>query len=279
MSSPKSRSAGQLTVSANSGGVKRNNEVPPPLAPSSSTSPSPTNASTTSTSHSLGRALTKDVPTITVKNDYTAVYSDDPLILHSDYRCDSSYFGYFPPGAKLTGYDMVYIDQDVSRIESAMKWPIWNKAASVSASRNISAARTPSASNPWFEIVQMEGKGVGMRATRDIAAGELIHSERPFYISLQTNSIAKDQDPRRGNGDFHRNAASRLAPQHRKALLELSNCYSREEMDDIPGRLATNYLPVDVTERPADPRKNEVPYCGAFPVLSKANHSCGPNAK
>jgi hypothetical protein len=46
-------------------------------------------------------------------------------------------------------------------------------------------------------------------------------------------------------------------------------------MDELPGKLATNYLPVDLTDRPSETQE----YCAAFPTLSRANHSCGPNAK
>lgn len=48
-------------------------------------------------------------------------------------------------------------------------------------------------------------------------------------------------------------------------------------MDEVPGKLGTNYLPVDITARP-DPAQKEK-FCGAFAVLPRANHVCNPNTK
>jgi len=207
---------------------------------------------------------------IEVNDDQTVIHSDSPLILQSDYRFDSPYFGYFPPDASNGSHDMVYIDDKVDNIEKAMTWAVWRSSSKTFGDAEAQAC---------FNIVEVHPKGLAMVASRDIKGGELIHSERPFYVTLQTKAIAPDQGANSGGG-FHRSAASRLSYKSRKSLLSLSSCYDPKKVDEIPGKLATNYLPVDVTERPNDDESQEArKYCGAFETLSRANHSCGPNAK
>ena len=206
--------------------------------------------------------------TIEAKNDYTTIWQEEHggLILQSDYRFDSPYFGYFPYPAdgKASGPDMVYIDKQAEQIENAFKWPAWKLPPPMPIPDH----------ERCFYIGPVSGKGLAMKAARLIKAGECIFYERPFYVSIRTKAIAPDMDPKNGGG-FHRSATSRLGAQARRALLDLSNCYSTTEMDEISGKLATNYLPVDVGPRVDETKQ----YCGAFATLSRANHSCAPNTK
>lgn len=204
-------------------------------------------------------------PTISAPQDYTCIYEESPLILQSDYRIDDSpYFGYFPPRASPGSHTMVYIDADPDRIDAAADWPVWG----------LPQPKLPYEA-PYAIRSAYGGRGLGMFAIRAIPAGTLIAIERPFYVSPQVKAIAPDQVPT-VNGGFHRSAMSRLSKQKQAALLSLSNCYPPEEMDEIPGKLGTNQLTLDVTPRPDDSRGL---YSGCFETLSRANHSCSPNMK
>ena len=202
--------------------------------------------------------------TIKVETDYTVIWQeeDSGLILQSDYRFESPYFGYFPAGSSAP--EMVYIDDDVTQVEDAFDWPVWKQPALKPIPHN----------ERCFRIHEARGKGLAMVANRAIKKGECIFTERPFYVSVQTKAIAPDMGVKSGGG-FHRNATSRLGEKACRALLDLSNCYKEDEMDEIPGKLGTNYLPVDVAPTQNEKKK----YGGAFQTLSRANHSCAPNAK
>lgn len=89
---------------------------------------------------------------------------------------------------------------------------------------------------------------------------------------MQNHNVAPDQGP--ATGDFYRSALSRLARPQQQAILALSNCMEKT-VDVVAGIMHTNALPVDLQTQP-DP---DVKYCGIFPTLSRANHSCAPNTK
>jgi hypothetical protein len=132
------------------------------------------NGSTTSTASEA-----VSVP-VKVKNDYTVVYEENPLILISDHRLDEPcYFGYFPPGE--TPSQMVIIDSVVEKIEAAADWPAW---------KNEKGAANNGAREWPFQVKAVEGRGMAMIAARDVPAGELICKERcvnPLLICTQTH--------------------------------------------------------------------------------------------
>lgn len=249
-----------------------------PSSTSTSTSMMPVARVTPATSTS---GDSDEQPLIQPKHDYTIVEDEDPLILLADHRIqDAPYFGYFPPNKAVP--EMVIIDQDLERIEDAAKWEVWKNACFA----------TQGHEDPCCVLKVLEGKGIAMIASRNIRMGELIHKERyafsptysfpilfmmypyrPILVSIQTYNVAPDQGPK--TGDFYRSALSRLGRQQQKQILSLSNCWGRSR-DAIPGILATNYLPVDMQEGPHHAGRI---YCGCFATLSRANHSCIPNAK
>ena len=195
--------------------------------------------------------------------DRTVVHQEEnPFILQSDYRFDSPYFAYLPPSAEPGEAELVFIDDNVDVAEASADWPVWKQP------------RQDDSSPKSFTISAIPGKGLGMIATRDIRKGELICSERPFYVSSKSKLIAPDQGM--NTGYFQRAAASRLGRKQRAQLLALSNHYPADQLDEIPGKLNTNFLPADVTCPPPADRDQ---YCAAFATLSRANHSCAPNTK
>lgn len=103
--------------------------------------------------------------------DVTVVLEEDPiLILLADDRVDKApYLGFYPPGS-TSSHELVIIDNELETIENAIQWPIWKDTVKP-AELDASAARP-------FAVVDLEDKGTGMIATRDISAGELIHKER-----------------------------------------------------------------------------------------------------
>lgn len=103
---------------------------------------------------------------ISVWNDTTATVQISPLILLSDTLPQSTYFGYFPPGSSKP--EMVLIHNDLEKVKAAANWPVWKRKGSI----------TVSAQDTKIKIVPIEGKGLGMVATRAIRAGELIYQER-----------------------------------------------------------------------------------------------------
>ena len=106
-------------------------------------------------------------PIVAVYDDRTVVIQKNPLIVRSDKNNPRSpYFGYFPPGS--TEPELVFVHHELNVVKAATNWPTWKTGTRL---HDIRADRK-------FEIVPIEGKGLGMVANRPISAGELIYQER-----------------------------------------------------------------------------------------------------
>ncbi|KAH9949134.1 hypothetical protein B0H21DRAFT_729680 [Amylocystis lapponica] len=190
--------------------------------------------------------------------DITRVYSTDPRIVCADTRISNSpYFLYLPAVAGQA--ELVYIDY-LENVKRVAKWPIWQQPAPKLPALPMGIEPTP-------------GKGVGMFATRAIVAGELVCAERPTYAIRLGLKCAYDE---LDTGALQCNALRGLGESARTALLALKNSYSESDIDPIRGTLLTNVLPIDITEKPDKNPDNT--FHGCFTTLSRANHSCRPNA-
>ncbi|KAF9073357.1 SET domain-containing protein [Rhodocollybia butyracea] len=138
------------------------------------------------------------------------------------------------------------------------KWSVWDTVL-------------PPIRQPAYEISEVEGKGVGMVATRRIRAGELLVNERPVYA--QRKRIARPIDYTDTNGYFYLGAVNGLAQASQNAIYALKNSFG-PETHELLGILRTNFLTHDIAEEP-DPAND---FVGIFPTISRVNHSCTPNS-
>jgi hypothetical protein len=109
---------------------------------------------------------------ITARSDRSGKIQSNPLILIADQLFPSAlglspYFGYFPPNSSAP--ELVLIDHSLEFIKAAAR----NEAFKAYTLHLPDEER-----EPCFAIVPVEGKGLGMVATRDINRGELIYRER-----------------------------------------------------------------------------------------------------
>ncbi|EMD41172.1 hypothetical protein CERSUDRAFT_91931 [Gelatoporia subvermispora B] len=155
---------------------------------------------------------------------------------------------------------MVVIDR-LDNLQDIAGWSVWKKPVA------------PVPIDSCFKLEDIPGKGMGMVATRLIHAGELICAERPIVVT--TRNVAVNGEETYNDGTFHRNCITGLSEKARAAILSLKNSFPPSSgLDMLPGMLKSNYLEVDMTERP-DPER---PYSGCFPILSRINHDCSPSA-
>lgn len=195
---------------------------------------------------------------VTGDDDTTRILSEHPRIVLADSRLKGSpCFLYLPPGKN----EFVLVDY-LKSLRTVASWPVWNQPAP-------SPPSDPESCN--YRIGMAFDKGLGMYATRALKAGELIVEERPVYAMRR--QIIRGEDQTHENGIFHRNAVRGLCPKSRAALMSLKNSYP-PDVHVVPGTLCTNYLQLDITPEPDV--MNE--FVGCFPVLSRANHACSPNA-
>ena len=192
--------------------------------------------------------------------DTTRVLVEIPRLVVADVRLGavaSPAFLYLPPPS---GRDVVFVDT-INVLRDVANWPVWEKEP------------PHAAVDHSYRIAESPGKGLGMFATRAIRKGELIHDERPIYVTSQSLQMSPDQADD-ANGTFYHNAMSGLSSDAREAIMALSNSYPTSSVHNLVGTLRTNYLQVDVTPVP-DPDSG---YLAVFPTLSRANHSCSPSA-
>ncbi|KAF9024825.1 SET domain-containing protein [Hymenopellis radicata] len=123
--------------------------------------------------------------------------------------------------------------------------------------------------------------GLGMFAARPLEAGDLIFAERAIIIvpNGQAQPVAshlKGKDLLRAffleTEKTLEIAYERLLPELQERYMALSNCHENDGSGPILGRLRTNAFGIT----PLAP-ESEIPYSGVFDVLSRINHSCGPN--
>ncbi|KAH8096672.1 hypothetical protein BXZ70DRAFT_1009669 [Cristinia sonorae] len=138
-----------------------------------------------------------------------------------------------------------------------------------------------------YRIVDTHNKGLGVFATEDIAAGELILAERPIMIvpanmpSLRGKELAgmsSSQVKQVELADSEVIAASavdRLQPHRKEAFFKLANSHLHDGSGPIIGRIRTNGFGQDWVG------KSDVQdmYCIVCDEGSRLNHSCSPNSQ
>ena len=118
-------------------------------------------------------------------------------------------------------------------------------------------------SNPAYEVKPSEGKGLGLFATRDIAAGELILAEKPLFTASDAKHIS--------------DALSQLSEEQKKAFHELlsgggANGTSKGDKADSD-EATFRRLAIALT-RPGTEGHERL---AVFTTISRINHSCSPN--
>jgi len=115
------------------------------------------------------------------------------------------------------------------------------------------------------EVVDIAGKGLGLRTVRDISRGHTFVTERPRLSCMgTTNADLRD--------DFDSLIQDGMTKEHREAYYALHNCKPQGPgTGDSLGIMRTNGL---AAEWPFDDDKQIVVY----DLIARANHSCIPNA-
>ncbi|KAE9401966.1 SET domain-containing protein [Gymnopus androsaceus JB14] len=203
-----------------------------------------------STSTSVGQNPTESGPR-------TRELSKNPCVVQCDYNLPiaPSYL-YVPQGKNTT----VVIDGHASLIDIA-KWDVRNTIL-------------PPIEQPAFEIKPVEGKGLGMVATRRISAGELLVNERPVYTERKRHPTPIDYTE--SNGFFFLGALDRLSETSKSAIYALKNSYGPDK-HQLFGILRTNVQEHTITEANGQSDSSEV-FVSIFPLISRANHACTPNS-
>ncbi|KAH8096671.1 hypothetical protein BXZ70DRAFT_329587 [Cristinia sonorae] len=149
-------------------------------------------------------------------------------------------------------------------------------------------ARIPRPSSTMYRISESLGKGLGMFATKDIPAGELILAERPLMIVPITATTTRDGDiPKhltlhqmqqvllQDTEVVYKVLIDRLEPDRKKAFYELANSHLHNGSGPILGRIRTNGFGFN------EMRDLAPGMCGGYSIvcdeLSRLNHSCSPN--
>ncbi|KAJ7642907.1 hypothetical protein B0H17DRAFT_1216277 [Mycena rosella] len=123
----------------------------------------------------------------------------------------------------------------------------------------------PSPDPPYFFVGDAGWKGAGLFAARDIPAGALILVDRPIAIvpsNVRTREVFDAVLPR-------------LSHRSRDRLLALANCKPLTEYPVVEGIALTNAVQVALPVPPDAPPQE---YGAVFPLVCRANHSCGLNA-
>lgn len=118
-----------------------------------------------------------------------------------------------------------------------------------------------------YEVKPIEGIGMGIFATEDIAIGETIIRERPLLVYPVALPIDESGWPK----TFHETAADLMTEDAKLAFFDLHNCHG-EAKPEATGIIATNGL--EIGELPG----YQGPYGAVCKEISRANHSCSNNA-
>ncbi|KZT57212.1 SET domain-containing protein [Calocera cornea HHB12733] len=116
------------------------------------------------------------------------------------------------------------------------------------------------------EVVDVPGKGSGLRATRDIPRGQTFLLERPLLTCMHTMDVDISTN-------FDMILDKSMTKEHKKAYYKLHNCKPKGPgMIESLSIMRTNGLPA---EWPFDTSDSQ---SAVFETISRANHSCVPNA-
>ena len=113
---------------------------------------------------------------------------------------------------------------------------------------------------PAYKVVQMEGKGRGLVATRTLEVGELVFSEKAFLKA-----------PRRATWGFYKFLFSRLEPDVRAKLMNLS-CPEDTELKD-----QNQILLLKFQANCFELENEDEDEAAVFEIMSMINHSCKSN--
>ncbi|KAJ7290259.1 hypothetical protein C8J57DRAFT_1114289, partial [Mycena rebaudengoi] len=135
---------------------------------------------------------------------------------------------------------------------------------------------------PAFRVGPAPGKGLGLFAARALKAGDLIVSERPLFVAANPTKLfcaphfTPAQQAQHAKNERERHYAlcvARMRPDCRAALMALANSHTDDGFGLVDGILATNGMGI-YGLRPGDDG-----VCTAVcNNISRANHSCSPNA-
>lgn len=152
--------------------------------------------------------------------------------------------------------ELVMIDT-FARLHAISKGPAWTSSRSA-----------PSPAVAW-RVEAVAGRDMALIAARDIPRGELIVTELPVLVVSNTFGVGADCSDE-SLEELYVEAVAGLAPASREAFLDLKNALEGEALHT--GIRCTNGMGVP------DFAALEDSSDGVFPILSRANHSCTPNA-
>ncbi|KAI5831716.1 SET domain-containing protein [Schizophyllum commune Tattone D] len=138
-------------------------------------------------------------------------------------------------------------------------------------------------------IAPCEGKGLGVFATRDIKASELILAERPLTLAPLMlprvdgipDHFTTEQVIQAKMAEWEKALeilVSRMLPERKDALMALSNCHEHDGSGPILGRLRTNGIAA-MGLHYAGMKGRPGRYTATCEIISRVNHSCCPNAR
>jgi hypothetical protein len=120
-----------------------------------------------------------------------------------------------------------------------------------------------------FEISMTTVKGLGMFATRDIAAKEIIYSENPTVVVYPFIILSFDMT----KSELYRALFDRLDPPVRDQLLALKNCEPSTACNVEEGIVRSNGFAITLPV-PATDHALESLHSGVFLDISRCNHRC-----
>ncbi|KAG6917993.1 hypothetical protein DXG01_017003 [Tephrocybe rancida] len=130
--------------------------------------------------------------------------------------------------------------------------------------------------------------GVGMFATKDLVPNDLIVAERPILVfpasmpMTQSSATTYEQAVQVHLAEVEQQlkiCVDRMLPESRAAYYELHNCHTEDGSGPILGRARTNGIEIGLPVPGINPSdKGLFRTSGVFDAISRANHSCAPNA-
>ncbi|KZV74908.1 SET domain-containing protein [Peniophora sp. CONT] len=138
-----------------------------------------------------------------------------------------------------------------------------------------------------YEVRAAEGRGLGVFATEDIEAGDLILAERPLFIKMVLNParFRPDMDQevklRAMYANLEENIeaiCSRMPPETLTAYKSLYNSHETDGSGPLTGIWRTNGFGVGLHDPTISDDKATNGYSGVGEIASRFNHSCSPSA-
>ncbi|KAH8105197.1 hypothetical protein BXZ70DRAFT_510247 [Cristinia sonorae] len=145
-------------------------------------------------------------------------------------------------------------------------------------------------SSTMHRISESPGKGLGMFATKDIPAGELIVADRPLLIfprniaTQRTGAVPlhltmheMQQVILNDTEVIYKASVDRMEPDRKEAFFKLANSHTDDGSGPIVGRVRTNgFGSADMMDLGEGTAGQYTIICDE---LSRLNHSCSPNTK